>query len=68
MKQAAVQSSAAGSAAVNSSLNDSGSMVPAVSEYERSAESWGSQPCLSKGASARGIICPRLLLDGRAGS
>jgi hypothetical protein len=41
MKQAAVQSSAAGSAAVNSSLNDSGSMIPAVSGYEPNAESWG---------------------------
>jgi hypothetical protein len=38
MKQAAVQSSAAGSTRVNSSLNDSGSMVPAVNEYERNAE------------------------------
>jgi hypothetical protein len=40
MKQAAVQSSAAGSAAVNSSLNDSGSMVPAVNDCEPNAESW----------------------------
>jgi len=42
MKLAAVQSSAAGSTAVNSSLNDSGNMVPAVNEYERNAESWGA--------------------------
>jgi len=41
MKQAAVQSSAAGSAAVNSSLNDSDSMIPAVSECEQNAESRG---------------------------
>jgi hypothetical protein len=34
MKQAAVQSSAPGSAAVNSSLNDNGSMVSAISEWE----------------------------------
>jgi hypothetical protein len=68
MKQAAVQSTAAGSAAVNSSLNDSDSMIPAVGECEPNAESAGDQPCLSKGATARGIIWQRLLLDGRAGS
>jgi hypothetical protein len=63
MKQAAVQSSAAGSAGVNWSLNDSSSMIPAVSDCEPNGESY-----LSKGASARGIIWPRLLLEGRAES
>jgi hypothetical protein len=44
-------------------------MIPAVSEGEPNQRA-GDQPCLSKGARARGIIWPRLLVDfgGRFGN
>jgi hypothetical protein len=65
MKQAAVQSSAAGSAAVNWSLNDSGSMILTVSECEPNAES-SRRAVLEQRRDARGIIWLRSLLEGRA--
>jgi len=60
MKEAAVQNSAARSAAVNSPLNDSGHVDALLSQRD--------QPRLSKGASERGIICSKLLLVARPGS